>query len=671
MPQPEMITIQSSTIHISQIDAVANIVDTSGVLDLIEQWTQEERDLANAHPGGRPAEVSPRTALILMLALGVEATALLVSEARNLVCGRLTKNAWTALGFKENEYKKHDRWTNKDRYTWYFRIYRAIKRILAVVDPYPETSNYVRMEKSEYLELKATRDPALVVRRKARATKLMNALVWASVESFGEDRLVEWKGDITTDGTSLKVSRNGTSAKGRRAAADPDAGWYKRDGDHGGNPEQDDPEKLKWAYELTVSAMFGGGFGKKYPALVAGIAMDRPGVRPFENALWSLDHIIGNPALPKGTFIGDRNYYPHARPQDLNIPLRRAGYSITGDFLTKKLGAYGIQATHEGAIQVDGIWFCPSIKNNERYLYARRDRDLENITDEQYEQIVEERAKFALKRKDVNKQTGNVRYSCPAQGTCPSVSCSLANSVKSKTKDARKNPKALLPIMPVNQPVNPGSVCTQGTITIPMEWEQKSSPDKRSSGRATPKARVASRGGKSAGTGAGVSQNGTGVTPGAPRPPRARKGTVVVDDSYTGAGVSTIERGGVTVGTYAKYEQTGPHHGSKQWRELYGTGRNVVESRNSLLKGDGGSGVRLDSTRSRLMRGWVEQFFLLAVGVVSVNLRLIQSWLRGQGDPVDKGGPGGRGPGRPKKDRKKRVTVTDLASGNDPPAQAA
>lgn len=297
---------------------------------------------------------------------------------------------------------------------------------------------------------------------------------------------------------------------------------------------------------------------------------------------------------------------------------------------------------------MDGIWFCPSIKNNERYLYARRDRDLENITDEQYEQIVEERAKFALKRKDVNKQTGNVRYSCPAQGTCPSVSCSLANSVKSKTKDARKNPKALLPIMPVNQPVNPGSVCTQGTITIPMEWEQKLSPDKRSSGGAKPTARVASRAGKS-GAGVGVSQNGTGATPGAPRPPRARKGTVVVDDSYTGTGVSTIERGGVTVGTYAKYKQTGPHHGSKQWRELYGTGRNVVESRNSLLKGDGGSGVRLDSTRSRLMRGWVEQFFLLAVGVVSVNLRVIQSWLRGQGDPVDESGPGGRGPGRPKR----------------------
>lgn len=59
-----------------------------------------------------------------------------------------------------------------------------------------------------------------------------------------------------------------------------------------------------------------------------------------------------------------------------------------------------------------------------------------------------------------------------------------------KTKDGRKNPQALLTIFSVNQPVNPGSPRTQGTITIPLEWEQKASPDKRSDNGSKPKVRA-------------------------------------------------------------------------------------------------------------------------------------------------------------------------------------
>ena len=58
-----------------------------------------------------------------------------------------------------------------------------------------------------------------------------------------------------------------------------------------------------------------------------------------------------------------------------------------------------------------------------------------------------------------------------------------------KIKDGRKNPQALLTIFSVNQPVNPGSPRTQGTITIAPEWEQKASPDKRSGNGPKPKVR--------------------------------------------------------------------------------------------------------------------------------------------------------------------------------------
>ena len=59
-----------------------------------------------------------------------------------------------------------------------------------------------------------------------------------------------------------------------------------------------------------------------------------------------------------------------------------------------------------------------------------------------------------------------------------------------KTQDGRKNPQAFLTIFSVNQPVNPGNPRTQGTITTPLEWEQKASPDKRSGNGPKPKVRA-------------------------------------------------------------------------------------------------------------------------------------------------------------------------------------
>ena len=598
-PEPLPITIHSSTIHVSQIKAVAEIVDTSGAVEMVESWITEER--AKKHPGGRPATISIRTAILLMLALGIEASPLLVTKASHLLCGRLTENAWLELGLPAKEYKKFDRWTEKERWMWYHRLWRTLHTIFGVVDPYPETSNYRRMEKDEYQELKATRDPQLIVRNKKRATVLMNSLVWASVETFGEDRLAEWNGNVSVDGTALTVSRKGNSNRSARVAADPDAGWYVRDGDHASDG-YGDKRNIAWTYEATLAAMFGGGFGSKYPALITGIGMDKPGSRIAEKALWALDRVIGSD-FKKEFFVGDRAYYPNAAPQNLQIPLRKHGFKIMGDF---KRANYGIQGTHSGAVLLDGTWFCPAVAASDRFVNARQDRDTGLISPEEYEEIVEERAPYALQSKGIDKSTGNQRFACPAMGKCPSVSCSLAKKVPSKTKPTAKNPKALLPIMPVNQPKNPGSICSQASITIPLEWEQKESPS------TAPKRRTKKVTKKSPATPIPVdgldqsemgpfktieeamryldgvdraerknSRTASGGSVGAPQPKlksRARK--LILDEDGTGRGLTQTGKGKRKTGTFAKFEQQGPLHGSKAWREIYATGRNVIETRN-------------------------------------------------------------------------------------------
>lgn len=334
------------------------------------------------------------------------------------------------------------------------------------------------------------------------------------------------------------------------------------------------------------------------------------------------------------------------------------------------------------------------------YVNAREQRDNGEITEEEYTAIVEDRKQYALASKGIDKSTGNQRFACPAKGKCPSVSCSLAKKIPSKQKDARKHPKALLPIQPVHQPTNPGKICTQGTITIPLEWEQKTSSDKRSGTRGVKANERVSVGvasdddeslagafdtaedvlahlkqvdaGAKAYSAKRASRDDAGAVEGsAARRPRlkTRARKVTVGEDGTGSGVTHIGTGKSKVGTFAKLEQQGPHHGSKAWHELYGTGRNVIETRNSMLKNHGGSGVGLGASTTRLLRGWVKQFFLLTVGAVSVNVRLIQSWLRGEGDPAKK--PGGRGPGQPSKQRVKLSPLADVASGNDPPARAS
>lgn len=65
-------------------------------------------------------------------------------------------------------------------------------------------------------------------------------------------------------------------------------------------------------------------------------------------------------------------------------------------------------------------------------------------------------------------------------------------------------------------------------------------------------------------------------------------------------------------------------YGSKEWRAMYGHGRNSVESFNAYLK-DGGTHALEDGSRRRL-RGSVAQYFLAMLTVVAANLDTIHDF---------------------------------------------
>jgi len=65
-------------------------------------------------------------------------------------------------------------------------------------------------------------------------------------------------------------------------------------------------------------------------------------------------------------------------------------------------------------------------------------------------------------------------------------------------------------------------------------------------------------------------------------------------------------------------------YGSKEWREMYGHGRNSVESFNAYLK-DGGTHALEDGSRRRL-RGSAAQYLLATLTVVAANLDKIMDF---------------------------------------------
>lgn len=263
------------------------------------------------------------------------------------------------------------------------------------------------MSKAEWEKLIVKRDPELIEARRKRLTLFTNSLLMASARLLGEKEFNQWTGDVAVDGTPIKAANNGTRRKSKRVSSEPDAGWYVREGDHKGS-EDSDPSKLMWAYEATLATMTFPATDDEMPSLIVGIALDKPGCNIAERAVDALTHIINDDTLPKGHFIGDRAYLPGSKAEKLAMPLRRAGYKMMGDQSVRSVGK---QATHEGAVLVDGTWYIDCMP--EALVNAGVDFVRGDIDETQFASLIEARKPYQLKIK-TTKPTGDVVYYNPA-----------------------------------------------------------------------------------------------------------------------------------------------------------------------------------------------------------------------------------------------------------------
>jgi hypothetical protein len=443
-------------------DAVA-MVDSSGLVEKIEEWRTEER----RGPGGRPETFPLRALLVAMLLCPGTDHPVLATAMTDVLFRRISPTLRHELGVPAPPGPLDFRGQRA--------IYRSVRTrlhaLFALMDPSPTPKNR-RLDPFTYAALLERRQAAHTeeewTERGRRLEWLINQIIEMSLRTLPRDVRRQWKGSSAVDATvvptfaradrRLQRKKRGKAPEVVVHSADPDADWYVR------NPNEAHPEgeadKACWGYEasLIVSGTDHPSQPQPFPSLVIGMAtLHKPGRYPGRQAVRALAsvHERGHPAH---LLAGDRAY-SSAKPEDFQLPLRSLGYQPVFDY---KVDQLGIQGSHAGMLQIEGAWYCPAIPKV--LIEATIDYRKGAIDEPTYRARLEERWKYLVASKARPDPEGHGRLRCPASNPAPVAHCDL------KPASVRPSTQGRLRI-PVVAAVadHPPTICSQQSITVPPE----------------------------------------------------------------------------------------------------------------------------------------------------------------------------------------------------------
>lgn len=545
----------------STVKLAWDIVERSGVVELVEQWRIEDGLATNK--GGRPRAVSIHAALALWLLRAIQREAQHFQDMGRVVAFGLTSAIWDLLGLAEEPFDAKDRrQRRKVRKLWADRIWETMWVIRQTMEPYPEVRLKERYTVGEWMDLVPggaldvndnEERAAFRSARRARGVEFANRLIWASVQLMDPGAFAEWDGTVAVDGTALQVSKRGNPSKKRLRdgsvpehalmASTPVAGWHhKETGDHDGENPEVKGGTYAWGFEATLAAMTGPGFAERggHPGLILGMGFHRPGVNPTQRLWESLQNITKREELPRGYMLFDR-LYPAQKPEGMHIPLREQGYDLVFDYKDKERGLQTVLPS--GAVVIDGGLYSPSIQSFPGLIDPHSEYESGSIDYETYMGRLEGRKRFSLATKGTKNDAGDRRFRCPVKAPGSALECPL---VGQGDEQPTAKDRWVLSVKDVADfSAAPPTICRQASVTIK----------------------------------------------------------------------NSVEDG-------ARWLQQGPAYGTPEWQYVYGQ-RNMIESRNDKLKNARGVGIG-DSTM-RLMRGWAGQLLATAISCVAVNVLLIVS----------------------------------------------
>jgi hypothetical protein len=416
----------------------AELIDRSGKAPVIEA--------ALAHATGRPRPLPVRAVLTALLCLALDDRPLFLTDATRLLFQQLPETSRRLLGVPGTAT------TERAFKAAYRRVRYCFSAIRSVMDPSALPKNR-RLTQDDFKARTRPMTPAQAEAARGRLEAFINSLLEASISALTEEELGAYDGSAGLDATPVPLFSRGPSKRTGLCASDPDGGWYVREGDH--REREDDKgkplRKISWALEATIATMARPSEARPaHPNLAAGLALTRPGEDPGGTGARVLASLAARGH--KTGWLGYDRAYTQALPERFHLPARALGYSPVMDYRADQLG---IQANSQGALLVEGTWYCPALPGP-LITATTRLRD-HAITGDLYDQQITARRPYQLKHKDGPDADGYQRLSCPAAGTRPRLICPLRQASRSP-RDGRA--KVLQP------PPEPPRICTQTAITI-------------------------------------------------------------------------------------------------------------------------------------------------------------------------------------------------------------
>jgi hypothetical protein len=432
------------------------VIDSSGVPQYLESFLVRRT--------GRRRTISVRALLVALYLLASDGRALHLKSATRLLFVRLPPHWRKALSVTG------EATTTKALLARYRQVRYLFHLALSVIDPSLEVRNRI-LDQETAARMRKQLSEAEIAERRRRLESVITMLVQSSVEVLGDGELAGFDGSVGLDATPVPLYSRGPSPRAGTTASDPDGGWYVREGDHRDvlGPAGKKLRKLFWATEATLVSM-----GRPpaaipgFPNLILALALGRPGADPAGTAVALLVSLRQRGY--KAGFLGADRGYTQCLPGHFHLPVRALGYSPVMDYKNNELG---MQANSQGALLVDGCFYCPAMPDP--LISASADHRAGLIDEETYRQRIEARRCFRLVRKEGPDKDGYERLACPALVITPrcAVSCGPPEvaSAPSRCSPRRRHRRGSAP-----RPLSP-SLPTSAHATA------RTSPSARTSGR--------------------------------------------------------------------------------------------------------------------------------------------------------------------------------------------
>lgn len=420
------------------ISFCVGVIDSSGVADELEALIKERT--------GRRRHLKVRSLLVALLALAVDDRALHLKAATKLLSLGLPPTWRGNLGVVGEALGR------KPFLARYRQVRYLFHLVLSAVDPSVEAKDRVLpLEEAEARRKKLS--PEEIACRQERLERFMGDLLEASVKVCSAEELAGYDGSVGLDATPVPLWSRGPSKPAGTCASDPDGGWYVREGDHRDRPGPDGKalRKICWALDADVVTMGRPpGALAAWPNLALGVLLGKPGHRPAQKGVKLLSDLRRR-GWPAGYLGADRGY-TQCLPEEFHLPVRALGYSLVMDY---KVGELGRQANSQGAVMVEGAFYCPAMP--EELVSASADKRAGKVDDVTFKARIEARANWRLVKKEGPDEDGYERFSCPAQEPYPHLCCPLRPGAAER---------ALGKVPVLSPPELPPKVCTQSAITL-------------------------------------------------------------------------------------------------------------------------------------------------------------------------------------------------------------